>query len=70
MNRRGLFQSVARQIPHLSHSYHLYGALLFFPDLFEPANEARLGRFHKSSHGSLLYVLIPSSIALEREVGM
>jgi hypothetical protein len=30
MNRRGLIHSVVRQIPHLSHSYHLYGALLFF----------------------------------------
>lgn len=29
MNRRGLIHSVVRQIPHLSHSYHLYGALLF-----------------------------------------
>ena len=41
--------------------------LVISPDSFEPANEARLGRFHKSSHGSLLYVLISSSIALERE---
>jgi hypothetical protein len=30
MNRRGLFHSAARQIPQLSHSYHLYGALLAF----------------------------------------
>ena len=60
INRRASDSALVAFVP-------LVRRLVVFPDLFEPANEARLGRFHKSSHGSLLYVLISSSIALERE---
>jgi len=56
MNRRGFNPFRRASDSALVAFVPLVRRLVISPDSFEPANEARLGRFHKSSHGSLLYV--------------